>query len=239
MAWSITWPARPWYNIPHEHKYGDNDLGGPCWHVGWLLTSCPWGPGTCKRTHTGSWLQWRADGLIRGRHTLSINEIWLFEIWVAPKISNSILDKIGPNYVIFSITFSWQIICVYCLKISFHLWSPTHNTSAMVQVMLWCRIDDKPLPEPVTYTNPESKVHGANTGPTWVLSAPDGPHVGPMNLAITEALWVTTISHHVYRSCTYTSQLPIFVRVVRRRAGFVGTHGMQWEISMVEITTWL
>ena len=31
---------------------------------------------------------------------------------------------------------------------------------------------------------PESKVHGANVGPTWVLSAPDGPHVGPMNLAI-------------------------------------------------------
>ena len=30
---------------------------------------------------------------------------------------------------------------------------------------------------------PDSKVHGANMGPTWVLSAPDGPHVGPMNLA--------------------------------------------------------
>ena len=29
-----------------------------------------------------------------------------------------------------------------------------------------------------------SKVHGTNMGPTWVLSAPDGPHVGPMNLAI-------------------------------------------------------
>ena len=27
-------------------------------------------------------------------------------------------------------------------------------------------------------------VHGANTGPTWVLSVTDGPHVGPMNLAI-------------------------------------------------------
>ena len=25
---------------------------------------------------------------------------------------------------------------------------------------------------------------GANMGPTWVLSAPDGPHIGPMNLAI-------------------------------------------------------
>ena len=31
---------------------------------------------------------------------------------------------------------------------------------------------------------PDSKVHEANMGPTWVLSAPDGPHVGPMSLAI-------------------------------------------------------
>ena len=31
---------------------------------------------------------------------------------------------------------------------------------------------------------PDSKVHEANMGPTWVLSAPDGLHVGPMNLAI-------------------------------------------------------
>ena len=31
---------------------------------------------------------------------------------------------------------------------------------------------------------PDSKVHGSNIGHTWVLSAPDGPHVGPVNLAI-------------------------------------------------------
>ena len=31
---------------------------------------------------------------------------------------------------------------------------------------------------------PDSKFHGANMGPTWVLSAPEGPHVGPRNLAI-------------------------------------------------------
>ena len=31
---------------------------------------------------------------------------------------------------------------------------------------------------------PDSKVHVANMGTNWVLSAPDGPHVGPMNLAI-------------------------------------------------------
>ena len=34
------------------------------------------------------------------------------------------------------------------------------------------------------HTVPDSKVHGANMGLTWVLPAPDGPHVGPMNLAI-------------------------------------------------------
>ena len=36
----------------------------------------------------------------------------------------------------------------------------------------------------VTHIFPDSKVHGANMGPTWVLSAPDGPHFGPMDLAI-------------------------------------------------------
>ena len=30
----------------------------------------------------------------------------------------------------------------------------------------------------------DSKVHVANMGPTWVLSSPGGPHVGPMNLII-------------------------------------------------------
>ena len=31
---------------------------------------------------------------------------------------------------------------------------------------------------------PDSKVHGTDIGLTWVLSAPDGPNVGPMNFAI-------------------------------------------------------
>ena len=30
----------------------------------------------------------------------------------------------------------------------------------------------------------DNKIYGANMGPTWVLSAPDGPHVGHINLAI-------------------------------------------------------
>ena len=42
----------------------------------------------------------------------------------------------------------------------------------------------------VRYSNvPDSKVHGANMGPTWALSAPDGPHIGPRNLAIWSVCW--------------------------------------------------
>ena len=36
----------------------------------------------------------------------------------------------------------------------------------------------------VMHAYPDSKVNGAHMGPTWVLSAPGGPHFGPMNLAI-------------------------------------------------------
>ena len=35
---------------------------------------------------------------------------------------------------------------------------------------------------------PDNKVHGASMGPTWVQSAPDGPHIGPMNIAIRDVI---------------------------------------------------
>ena len=47
----------------------------------------------------------------------------------------------------------------------------------------------------VIWITPDSKVHGANMGPTWVLSGPDGPHVGPMNLAIRDNYNENSISN--------------------------------------------
>ena len=44
------------------------------------------------------------------------------------------------------------------------------------------------ISSPVCDSYPDSKVHGANMGPIWVLSAPDGPHDALMNLAI----WVVS-----------------------------------------------
>ena len=50
----------------------------------------------------------------------------------------------------------------------------------------------------VNISIPDSKVHGTNMGPTWVLSATDGPHIGPTNLTIrvywqaTDIKWAVT-----------------------------------------------
>ena len=43
---------------------------------------------------------------------------------------------------------------------------------------------------------PDSKDHGTNIGRTWVLSAPDGPHVRPMNLAIRVYIIQLHITYH-------------------------------------------
>ena len=47
---------------------------------------------------------------------------------------------------------------------------------------LWFMVERPSIPPDVMKTYPDSKVHVANMGPTWVLSAPDGPYVGPWTL---------------------------------------------------------
>ena len=59
---------------------------------------------------------------------------------------------------------------------------------------------------------PDSKFHEANMGPTWVLSAPDGPHVGHMNLAFRDfAAFILlfpaiTRNGNVFMLMTFSSQ---------------------------------
>ena len=51
-------------------------------------------------------------------------------------------------------------------------------------------------------TIPDSKVHGANMGPTWGRQDPGGPHVGHVNLAIWDGNNATNtkIDHSVVKS---------------------------------------
>ena len=60
----------------------------------------------------------------------------------------------------------------------------------------------------------DSKVHGANMGPIWVLSAPDGPHVGLMNPAI----------RGFSLNVTKTDYSLTHMTVVAHPASFTGTH---------------
>ena len=56
---------------------------------------------------------------------------------------------------------------------------------------------------------PDSKVHAAYMGPTWVLSAPGGSHVGPVNLAIWGGTWQMLSSQeilHIKTSADYNDE---------------------------------
>ena len=81
---------------------------------------------------------------------------------------------------------------------------------------------------------PDNKVHGANMGPIWVLSAPDGPHVGPMNLAIgdypsaSEATLIPTQQNKAQQNCAFI--LLIFLYIVLT-SGFI--RSTQEELSFL------
>ena len=102
---------------------------------------------------------------------------------------------------------------------------------------------------------PDSKIHGANMGPTCVLLAPGGPHVGPMNLAIrgyslcghhevwpgakvhTQLAWWRGLEFvHEYRCFLWMPPLPVNVYTVIYWSGLTtgewrGMLGWSWWIT--------
>ena len=67
-----------------------------------------------------------------------------------------------------------------------------------------------------------SKVHGDNMGPTWVLSAPYGPHVDHMNLALREAIHWDPHPHMIAKAALesdISSGYPNFSDALAKPAG--------------------
>ena len=60
---------------------------------------------------------------------------------------------------------------------------------------------------------PDSKVHRANMGPTWVLSAPVWPHVGPMNLAIRVNIYTPLLVLHLVHRINTAVEYAFFILV--------------------------
>ena len=71
---------------------------------------------------------------------------------------------------------------------------------------------------------PDSRVHGANTGPTRVLSAPGGPHLGPMNLAIRDIPAVYGIT------VPYSTHLPVILLSILKRLHFMVDHCVSYML---------
>ena len=70
-------------------------------------------------------------------------------------------------------------------------WLSTHVDYLLIS-KYWSVVNNN---NDIVKDSPDDKVHGANMGPTWVLSAPDGPYVGPMNLAIRVSIEITDINN--------------------------------------------
>ena len=77
-----------------------------------------------------------------------------------------------------------------------HFFSNTRPDSSFAAIFIWLEI---------IQSVPDSKFRGANMELIWVLSAPDGPHVGPMKLAIRGSMYVVCrdssvcMKHFVHR----------------------------------------
>ena len=73
-------------------------------------------------------------------------------------------------------------------------------------------------------TYPDSKVHGANMGPTWVLSAPCGHHAGPRDIhqirqihqcSMEILMWNMRLPYEIYHSGIPTDSIDMCNRIWR------------------------
>ena len=71
-----------------------------------------------------------------------------------------------------------------------------HKDNSLFSVLMDCSASWQPSDNKL-HATPDSKVHGDNMGPTWVLSAPGGPHVGLMNRAI----WDNSLNDVIIHPC--------------------------------------
>ena len=96
------------------------------------------------------------------------------------------------------------------------------------------RVCRRSTPVLLMLLSPESKVHGANMGPTWALSAPDGPHDVPMNLAIRVCFNSRTLITHslevIFLETISLSQTTIMVWNALWISHFANIHMSYWYV---------
>ena len=84
-----------------------------------------------------------------------------------------------------------------------------------------------------TQTSLDSKVHGANMGPTWGRQDPGGPHVGQVNLAIWDLFLLALICHYL----VIDKHVDMLHCVNNHRAGKCGFHYHYDDVIMAAIAS--
>ena len=139
-------------------------------------------------------------------HIMYVHNCWLIANWIffvkfqysnvssaywrPPCSGLSVLDLMitkSLSYLFVGLTYvqhplETTLICKSCRIRFWFAWIEKSGVSGptfTLQIPILVNVDE---------TTSDSKVHGAIMEPTWVLSAPDGPHVGPMNLAIRDVI---------------------------------------------------
>ena len=123
------------------------------------------------------------------------NPIYCYDLTHWPMPNHHIIEENWDPETVLSydlIMFKGRQSVLFYLKVPMWRASKWDTETVRIHYMMPCTDRQSPLfymevpcgrPRGGQQHTPDSKVHGANMGPTWVLSAPDGPHAGPMNLA--------------------------------------------------------
>ena len=142
----------------------------------------------------------------------------IIEILSSPRWTVFVMENICINMDMSLFSLDWKISMVtwrsskanmkclladFCIEIL--IFPPDdHCMLTMGLAVIW---EEWTLQQVVTSTFPDSKVHGANMGPTWGRQDPGRPHVGPMNLVIWVMLdytWGVGTSQCYQGGCRYS-----------------------------------
>ena len=101
----------------------------------------------------------------------------------------------------------WSFRAVLLLSITKPKWKYGCTTMLLLEKHMFLQINKSVITRTLSKTNTDSKVHGANMGPTWVLSAPDGPMLSPWTLLSGNEC------RHLPRSCKWSKSSTLWSHV--------------------------
>ena len=129
--------------------------------------------------YSSSWLKVNQHGcpLITGYVALSALHWWFGKCWICPGLFLLYDSRVFRDKTVWC--HYWFIVILNTCRDGY-----SSTTCKQVKCGKICSY----------FYTPDNKVHGANMGPIWGLQDLGGPHVGPMNFAIWDVMYIDVIN---------------------------------------------